>query len=106
MQKEQSQDRQRQKLRQMTTAPVKSLIIKLAIPTMISMMITSIYNMADTFFVGQISGGSEAATSATAGATSTDTAVTASAASAAATTAATTSSRLILSKIQKEVTAT
>ena len=66
MQKEQSQDRQRQKLRQMTNAPVKSLIIKLAIPTMISMMITSIYNMADTFFVGQISGGSEAATSATA----------------------------------------
>ncbi len=62
----QAQDNQAKKLRHMTTAPVKGLIVRLAVPTMISMMITSIYNMADTFFVGQISGGSEAATSATA----------------------------------------
>ncbi|MBQ9263208.1 MAG: MATE family efflux transporter [Clostridia bacterium] len=50
----------------MTTAPVEKLILKLAIPTMVAMMITSIYNMADTFFVGQIAAGGAAATSATA----------------------------------------
>lgn len=61
---QQKPDHQAKKFATMTTTPVKKLIIKLAIPTMISMMISSIYNMADTFFVGQISG--EAATSATA----------------------------------------
>ena len=35
--------------------PVKRVIPRLAIPTIISMLITSIYNMADTFFVSQIS---------------------------------------------------
>lgn len=40
---------------QMTQTPVPSLIIKLAIPTIISMLVTGLYNMADTFFVGQIS---------------------------------------------------
>ena len=37
---------------QMTTTPVGRLIGKLAVPTVITMLITSIYNMADTFFVG------------------------------------------------------
>lgn len=35
----------------MTQTPVPKLILKLAIPTTISMVISSIYNMADTFFV-------------------------------------------------------
>ena len=55
MQNQNASDKQARKLRTMTTEPVRRLIIRLAIPTMISMMITSIYNMADTFFVGQIS---------------------------------------------------
>lgn len=38
----------------MTTAPVGRLIVRMAIPTIISMMITAIYNMADTFFVSQL----------------------------------------------------
>lgn len=38
----------------MTTAPVPQLINKLAVPTIISMLITSFYVMADTYFVGQI----------------------------------------------------
>ncbi len=38
----------------MTRTPVKPLIIKLAIPTVISMLVTSMYNMADTFFVSQL----------------------------------------------------
>ncbi len=39
----------------MTETPVQQLVLKLAAPTVISMLITSIYNMADTFFVGRIS---------------------------------------------------
>lgn len=38
----------------MTETPVSSLIPQLAVPTIISMLVTSIYNMADTFFVSQI----------------------------------------------------
>ena len=39
----------------MTETPVQKLVLQLAAPTVVSMLITSIYNMADTFFVGQIS---------------------------------------------------
>ncbi len=38
----------------MTQTPIPPLILKLAIPTVISMMVTNIYNMVDTFFVGQL----------------------------------------------------
>ena len=38
----------------MTETPVSKLIISLGIPTIISMLVTSIYNMADTYFVGTI----------------------------------------------------
>ena len=37
----------------MTESPVEPLICKMAVPTIISMLITSIYNMADTF-VGRL----------------------------------------------------
>ena len=39
----------------MTKTPVGKLILTLGIPTTISMLITNIYNMADTFFVSKIS---------------------------------------------------
>ncbi|WP_026497558.1 MATE family efflux transporter [Butyrivibrio sp. WCD2001] len=39
----------------MTTTPVPKLILKMAVPTIISMLVTGIYNTADTFFVGKIS---------------------------------------------------
>lgn len=39
----------------MTKTPVSSLIVRLSVPTVISMMITNIYNLADTAFVGRIS---------------------------------------------------
>lgn len=39
----------------MANKPVGPLIISLGIPTTISMLITNIYNMADTYFVSQIS---------------------------------------------------
>ncbi len=35
----------------MTTEPVEKLVCKLALPTIISMLITTFYNIADTFFV-------------------------------------------------------
>ena len=40
--------------KKMTETPVSRLILNLGIPTTISMLITSIYNMADTFFVSQL----------------------------------------------------
>lgn len=38
----------------MTETPVPKLILSLGIPTTVSMLVTSFYNMADTFFVGRI----------------------------------------------------
>ena len=38
----------------MVNTPVSKLIVGLAIPTVIAMLVTSIYNMADTFFVSHI----------------------------------------------------
>ncbi len=38
----------------MTTAPVPGLILSLALPSIVTMLITSVYNLADTFFVGKI----------------------------------------------------
>lgn len=43
-----------EKYKQMIETPVNKLIPSLAVPTIISMLVTSIYNMADTFFVSQI----------------------------------------------------
>ena len=50
-----------QKFIQMTQTPVEKLIIQLAIPSIISMLITTVYNAADTFFIGQISTSASAA---------------------------------------------
>ena len=47
-------DAQEQKYIQMTQPPVEKLICKLAVPCIISMLVTSFYNMADTFFVGML----------------------------------------------------
>ncbi|MGN0972400.1 MAG: MATE family efflux transporter, partial [Aristaeellaceae bacterium] len=43
-----------QRTRMMLNEPVSRLIGRLALPSIISMLITSIYNMADTFFVSQL----------------------------------------------------
>lgn len=40
--------------RRMTETPVGKLVIQLGIPTTISMLVTTIYNMADTYFVGEL----------------------------------------------------
>ena len=45
---------QKDKFDMMTRRPVKPLICSLAVPTIVSMLVTSLDNMADTFFVGKI----------------------------------------------------
>lgn len=47
----------------MTETPIPRLVISLGIPTTISMLITNIYNMADSYFVSQISVAAGGATS-------------------------------------------
>ena len=45
----------------MTETPVNRLVLSLALPTIISMLVTAVYNMADTFFVSQLSTDASAA---------------------------------------------
>lgn len=49
--------------RKMTETPVARLIFSLGIPTTVSMLITNIYNMADSYFVSQVSLSAGGATS-------------------------------------------
>ena len=46
----------------MTKTPVSRLIVMLGIPTTISMLITGVYNVADTYFVGALGESPQAAT--------------------------------------------
>ena len=48
--------------KKMTEDSVSKIIISLGIPTTISMLITNIYNMADTYFVGELGDSAQAAT--------------------------------------------
>lgn len=45
---------QEAQFKKMTETPIKPLIVSLSIPTIISMLVSSFYNMADTFFVSQL----------------------------------------------------
>ena len=40
--------------KKMTQTPVMKLVIMLGIPTTISMLITNVYNLVDTYFVGTL----------------------------------------------------
>ena len=46
----------------MTLTPVSKLIVSLGIPTTVSLLITNIYNLADTYFVGTLGESQQAAT--------------------------------------------
>ena len=50
----------------LTTTPVPKLILSLSVPTIISMLVTAIYNTADTFFVARVSDNPAVNTAATA----------------------------------------
>ncbi len=45
---------QEAQFQKMTQAPLPGLITTMAVPTIITMLITAVYNMADTFFVSQL----------------------------------------------------
>ncbi|MBR5222503.1 MAG: MATE family efflux transporter, partial [Clostridia bacterium] len=45
---------QSEKFIRMTTEPVERLVMRLAIPTIISMLVTTFYNLVDTLFVRQL----------------------------------------------------
>ena len=47
-------ERERKQFYKMTKTPIPRLIIGLGIPTTLSMMVTSLYNLADTYFVSLI----------------------------------------------------
>ena len=46
--------RQRDNYTFLTQGPIHKVILTMAVPTIISMLITSLYNIVDTFFVGQL----------------------------------------------------
>ena len=52
---------QAKKQEMLTNAPIPGLVIRLAIPTIISMLVTTFYNMADSYFVGQMTSNSATA---------------------------------------------
>ena len=56
-----SSEAQHAKFVKLTTRPVGHLVTGLAVPAMVSMLVTGIYNIVDTFFVGQINTQSVAA---------------------------------------------
>lgn len=56
-----AEEQRQQKFDRMTKTPIPRLIGELAVPTIISMLVTSFYNMADIFFVGKINTSATAA---------------------------------------------
>lgn len=45
----------------LTTGPIHRVILTMALPTIVSMLVTNLYNIADTFFVGKLNTASTAA---------------------------------------------
>lgn len=56
------QDRSAAQYDKMTKTPIPKLIVKLGIPTTVSMLVTHVYNMVDTFFVGKLGTSASGAT--------------------------------------------
>lgn len=49
-----AQTQSNEKFIRMTTEPIKPLVLRLAVPTIISMLVTTFYNLVDTLFVRQL----------------------------------------------------
>lgn len=49
-----SDSKQERRRTMMLTMPIPSLVPRMAVPTIVSMLVTSFYNMADTFFVSKL----------------------------------------------------
>lgn len=55
MQRLMNAELQAKKFTHMTTDPIERLVCRMAVPSVISMLISAFYNLADTFFIGKIS---------------------------------------------------
>ena len=53
--------KEQQQYQKLVMTPVEQLIPRLAVPTILSMMITMIYNLVDAFFVGKLGTSASAA---------------------------------------------
>ena len=53
--------KEQQQYQKLVMTPVEQLIPRLAIPTILSMMITMIYNLVDAYFVGKLGTSASAA---------------------------------------------
>ncbi|MBO4559459.1 MAG: MATE family efflux transporter, partial [Lachnospiraceae bacterium] len=47
-------DSPEERYRMMTETPTGTLVLKLGLPTTVSVLVTTIYNMADTYFVSSL----------------------------------------------------
>ncbi len=47
-------DKNDKQYKKMTETPIHKLIMQLAVPTIVSMLVTAVYNMVDTFFVSKL----------------------------------------------------
>lgn len=56
------QEREQRQYERMTATPIPRLVVTLGIPTTISMLITNLYNMADTYFVSTLGNSASGAT--------------------------------------------
>ena len=43
-----------EKIRRLTNEPLYPLLVKMAIPSMVGMLVSTVYSMTDTFFVGKL----------------------------------------------------
>ena len=57
------QNQQEKRKSMMMTEPISKIIPKMAVPTIVSFLITSIYNLADTYFVSSLGTNATAAVS-------------------------------------------
>ena len=53
--REEDEQQRQERFVMMTESPVRQLVMKMAVPTIVSMMVTALYNIVDAFFVGHIS---------------------------------------------------
>lgn len=51
---ERQRENDRAQFKKMTETPIGRIIMKMAVPTIVSMVVTSVYNIGDTYFVSQL----------------------------------------------------
>ncbi|MBR3517433.1 MAG: MATE family efflux transporter, partial [Lachnospiraceae bacterium] len=51
---ENAEQKREEKIRKLTNEPIYPLLVKMAIPSMIGMIVSTVYSMTDTYFVGKL----------------------------------------------------